>query len=198
MRDASNSGHPVPMHARPEDRYGGVKVGSAFFGWLTATGTTALVTALVSAVGGALGLAMTRDAGQAAREAAQNPQTVETVGLLGAIVLLVILFVAYYCGGYVAGRMARFNGIKQGVAVWVWGLVIALVITLLGAIVGSQFDPLATVNGLPQLPVTVNISTTGGIITALAAAAVSLLGAILGGLAGMRFHRNVDRAGFVS
>jgi hypothetical protein len=38
-------------------------------------------------------------------------------------VLLVILFVAYYCGGYAAGRMGRFNGMKQGIAVWLWALV---------------------------------------------------------------------------
>jgi len=49
-----------------------------------------------------------------------------TVGWIGAIALLVVLFVAYFSGGYVAGRMARFNGLKQGLAVWVWALVIAM------------------------------------------------------------------------
>ena len=47
-------------------------------------------------------------------------------------------FVAYYCGGYVAGRMARFDGVKQGVAVWVWALVIAIIVTVLGAVGGSS------------------------------------------------------------
>jgi hypothetical protein len=37
--------------------------------------------------------------------------------------------------------------------------------------------------------------TTGGIIAAVAAVLVTLAGAILGGLAGMRFHRTVDRTG---
>ena len=53
---------------------------------------------------------------------------VGTVTLAGGIALLVVLFVAYYCGGYVAGRMARFNGARQGLAVWVWALVIAAVV----------------------------------------------------------------------
>ena len=37
--------------ARQKDAYGGIKVGSAFFGWLTATGTAVLLTALVAAAG---------------------------------------------------------------------------------------------------------------------------------------------------
>lgn len=36
--------------------------------------------------------------------------------------------------------------------------------------------------------------TTGGLIALLAVAAASLVGALLGGLAGMRFHRKVDQA----
>ena len=35
--------------AREKEEYGGVKVGSAFFGWLTATGTAVLLTALAAA-----------------------------------------------------------------------------------------------------------------------------------------------------
>jgi hypothetical protein len=38
--------------------------------------------------------------------------------------------------------------------------------------------------------------TSSGIVTAVALIVVSLVGALLGGLAGMRFHRRVDRAGF--
>jgi hypothetical protein len=37
--------------------------------------------------------------------------------------------------------------------------------------------------------------TTGGIIVAVGVVVVSLVGALLGGLAGMRYHRRVDRAG---
>jgi hypothetical protein len=43
--------------------------------------------------------------------------------------------------------------------------------------------------------VTPETATTTGILTALGAAAVTLVGAILGGLAGMRYHRKVDRVG---
>jgi hypothetical protein len=171
--------------AREKERYGGVKPGSAFFGWLTATGTAVLLTALLAAGGTAVGLATDTSAAQAAR----------TVGVAGAIALLAILFVSYYCGGYVAGRMARFNGMKQGIAVWVWALLIAAVVAALGAVTGDRFDILARLNSFPRIPVSEGALSTGGILTALAVAAASLVGAILGGLAGMRFHRKVDKAG---
>ena len=31
-----------------------------------------------------------------------------------------LIFFAYLVGGYAAGRMARFAGAKQGIAVWLW------------------------------------------------------------------------------
>ena len=177
---------------RQKERYGGIKFGSAFFGWLTATGTAVLLTALVAAAGTAVGVATDTDAGQAVGQATQN---VSTVGIAGGIALAVILFVAYYAGGYVAGRMARFDGAKQGVAVWLWAVVIAIVVAVLGAVAGSKYNILGTLNSFPRLPIDEGSLTTGGIVALLVAALVSLAGAILGGLAGMRFHRKVDRAG---
>ncbi|HKG49769.1 MAG TPA: hypothetical protein VKB14_04980 [Actinomycetales bacterium] len=178
--------------AREKAAFGGVKVGSAFFGWLTATGTAVLLTALVAAAGTAVGVATGTDPGQAATQATQQPAT---VGLVGGIVLLAILFVAYYCGGYVAGRMARFNGARQGVAVWLWALVIAIVVAILGTAAGSKYNVLGQLNSFPRIPVNEGTLTTGGVIALIAVALASLAGAILGGLAGMRFHRKVDKAG---
>ena len=66
--------------------------------------------------------------------------------------LLVIVFLAYYAGGYVAGRMARFNGAKQGVAVWLWALVVAAVVAVLGMVAGDQYDILADLNTFPRIP----------------------------------------------
>jgi hypothetical protein len=91
--------------------------------------------------------------------------------------------------------MARFNGAKQGVAVWLWAVVIAIVVAVLGAVAGSKYNILGTLNSFPRLPVDEGSLTTGGVIALLVAALVSLAGAVLGGLAGMRFHRKVDKAG---
>jgi hypothetical protein len=178
--------------AREKEEHGGIKWGSAFFGWLTAAGTAILVTALLSAIGAAVGLGALSGPAQAEREASQNA---ETVGIVGGVAVLVVLFVAYFAGGYVAGRMARFDGAKQGLAVWLWALVIAVIVAVVVAVAGSEYNVLSQLNSLPRVPISEGDLATGGIITAVAAIVASLGGAILGGLAGMRFHRKVDRTG---
>jgi hypothetical protein len=177
---------------RQKERFGGIKWGSAFFGWLTATGTAVLLTAVVAAVGGAVGVATNTSAGTAVQQGTQNAST---VGLAGGIALALVLFLAYYCGGYVAGRMARFDGAKQGVAVWIWAVVIALLAATAVAAAGTKYNVLGTLNSFPRIPVDEGSLTTGGLVALVVAALVSLAGAVLGGLAGMRFHRHVDRAG---
>lgn len=183
--------HHVAPVAAGREQFGGVKVGSAFFGWLTATGAAVLLTALVAAAGLAVGVATDTDVEGAAADAAANP---ETVGLVGAAVLLVVIFVAYFCGGYVAGRMARFDGAKQGLAVWLWTIAIALLVAALAAVAGERYDVLSQVNVFPRIPVGEGDLTTGGLVALVVVAVASLLGAVAGGLAGMRFHRRVDAA----
>ncbi|MET3351646.1 hypothetical protein ACQCSV_00155 [Pseudarthrobacter sp. S3] len=178
--------------AREKEQFGGIKVGSAFFGWLAATGMAVLLTAFVGAAGTAVGLANNTDVNDAANQVTTNG----TVGLVGIIVLLAILFVSYYSGGYVAGRMARFNGARQGFMVWIWALIAAVVIALLGIIAGQQFNVLANLNSFPRIPINEGELTLTSIIAAVVVALVALVGAVLGGLAGMHFHRKVDRAGF--
>jgi hypothetical protein len=177
---------------REKDQYGGIKFGSAFFGWLTATGTAVLLTALVAAIGAGVGLGSQTDVDEAADAAASNA---DTVTIVSAVVLAVVLFVAYFCGGYVAGRMARFDGLKQGAAVWLWAVVIAIVVAILTAVAGSQFDVLGNLNAFPSIPVDEGDLTVASIVTVVVAAVIARVGAIVGGLAGMRFHRKVDRAG---
>ncbi len=181
---------------RQKEQYGGIKPGSAFFGWLTATGTAVLLTALLAAIGTAVGVTTGTSVSDAAGQATSNGQTAQTVGLAGGIALLVVLFLAYYCGGYVAGRMARFNGLRQGLAVWLWAVLIAVLVAVVGAVAGNQYDVLSQLNSFPRIPVNAGDITTGGLIALLAVAAASLVGALLGGLAGMRFHRKVDKAAF--
>ncbi|MDJ0379062.1 hypothetical protein [Cryobacterium sp. PH31-L1] len=177
---------------REKAQFGGMKFGSAFFGWLTATGTAVLLTALLAAIGTVIGFSTNLDPGQVTNDAADNAGT---IGVVAAIVFAAIVLVAYYCGGYVAGRMARFDGLKQGVAVWLWTIIIAIVLTIVGFIAGNQADVLSGLTSVPRIPLNGNDVTAASITTTIIALAISLLGAILGGLAGMRYHRRVDSAG---
>ncbi len=167
--------------ARQKERFGGMKFGSCFFGWLTATGTAVLLTGLLTAAGAAIG--SRTDAGQAGAQ---------TLGLAAGIALLAVTLVAYFAGGYVAGRMARFNGLKQGLGVWLWALVAAVVLAVLTLAAGARFDALSNLNAVPQLPISSQTATAGSIILAVGLVVLALVGALLGGLAGMRYHRRVD------
>jgi hypothetical protein len=161
--------------------FGGIKWGAAFFGWLSATGLAVLLVALVSAADVGLGLT--------------DGASAEAIGLRGAVALLVVLFLSYLAGGYVAGRMARFTGLRQGLAVWLIGLVVVLVVSGAVALLGSEYNVLARLQ-LPRIPVEEGTATTAGLATLGAVALATLLGALLGGGLGTRYHRKVDRAGF--
>ncbi len=178
--------------AAQHDRFGGIKWGAAFFGWLSANGLAVILLAVLSAAGVAFGLTQVSSAGQAADAATQQA---DTIGIVGGIALLVVLFLAYLAGGYVAGRMARFDGARQGIAVWVIGLLVLVALAVLGAVLGAEYNVLSRLN-LPSIPLSGDTLTTAGIIAGIAALLVTLLGAVLGGKLGERFHRKVDRAGF--
>jgi amino acid transporter len=173
--------------AREKAEFGGMKFGSAFFGWLTATGLAVLLLGILSGIG--VGVAATNGD---AKNAAQDNATTTTI--VSAIVLLVVVFVAYFAGGYVAGRMARFNGVRQGVAVWLWAVIVTVVLAIIGVIAGSQFDVLNRLGTIPTGSINGN-ATAGGIITLVLVVILALVGAILGGLTGMRYHRKVDKVG---
>jgi hypothetical protein len=173
----------VAMHDRQRIRFGGISWGSAFFGLLSAIGLAALLLGIVAAAGVAIGVSEIKDV---------THGNADTIGLGGAILVLAILALSWFCGGYVAGRMARFDGIRQGMAVWVWTVVIGVALAIAAVIGGSDYDVFAQLN-LPNVAVGDQTLTTGGAITLAAACVVTLVFAVLGGKVGDRFHRRVDR-----
>jgi hypothetical protein len=177
------------VRARQRAEYGGINWGAAFFGWLVAVGVAVLLTGLLAAAGAAIGLTES----STASDAQAQP---ETLSLAGAIALLVLLAVAYYCGGYVAGRMSRFDGARQGIGAWVVGLVITLAIAIVAIVLGAEYNVVERAN-LPRLPIGEETLTLGGAVATGAILVGTLLFAALGGVAGARYHRKVDRAGFV-
>jgi hypothetical protein len=189
--DGATVSRATPREAVAAQRavFGGIKWGAAFFGWLSANGLAVILIAVLSAAGVALGLAQGVDTADEAAEQA------EAIGIGGGIAILVVLFLAYLAGGYVAGRMARFDGARQGVAVWLIGLLVVLVLAAAGILLGAQYNVLQQLN-LPRIPIEEGTATSAGIITLVALLVVTLLGALIGGKLGERYHRKVDRAGF--
>jgi hypothetical protein len=173
----------VAMHDRQRVRFGGIQWGSAFFGLLSAIGLAAILLGIVAAAGVTIGVSKIEDV---------TKGNAETIGLGGAILVLAILALSWFCGGYVAGRMARFDGMRQGIGVWVWTVVIGLVLAIAAIIGGSEYDVFARLN-LPNVAVGDQTLTTGGAITLAAGLIVTLIAALAGGKVGDRFHRRVDR-----
>jgi MFS family permease len=171
------------------DRFGGIKWGAAFFGWLSANGLAVILVALLSAGGVAIGLTQGLDSADEALEESA------TIGLAGGIAIVVVLFLAYLAGGYVAGRMSRFDGLRQGLAVWLIGLLVVAALAIAGAVFGAEYNVLQRLD-LPRIPIDEGTGTTGGIIALAAVLLATLIGAIVGGKLGTRYHRRVDRAGF--
>ena len=184
-RDMATGAHDV--RARQRDEFGGFNWGSAFFGWLVAIGLGALLTAILAAAGTAIGLT---SVGESDAEA-----NADTIGIGGGILLLVVSMIAYYAGGYVAGRMSRFDGARQGFGVWVFGLIVTIAIAAAGWILGDEYNLLEQLN-LPRIPVDTGDLTTGGLIALAAIVLGTLFAAITGGKVGQRYHNKVDRAGF--
>src|SRR5204862_4292341 len=115
-----------------------------------------------------------------------------TIDVVGGIVLICIFALAYFCGGYVAGRMSRFDGFRQGVATWIVGLILTGLLAAAGAIWGSKYDVLGALH-MPRIPVDEGTIATGGAVALAVALVASLLFATLGGKAGERYHGRVDR-----
>ena len=173
---------------RQKDEFGGINWGASFFGWLVAVGVAALLTSLLVAAGAAIGLTETTES-----EATANA---EELSLGGGIALLVVLMLAYYAGGYVAGRMSRFDGGRQGLGTWAIGLIVTVGLAVAGVILGDQYNVLEGLN-LPSVPVGDQSFASGAVIAIVAILIGTALAAVAGGKVGERYHRRVDRAGFI-
>ena len=157
--------------AEARARYGGTSPPAVVAGGLAGLGTASLLGGLASAVGLQVGQGV----------ADQTAQAPFAVG--GAVAAVVVLALSALAGGWVAGRVARFDGARNGLLA---GLVLAVLVGLLGAVVtaahAGALSPLASDGTL----------TTAAVVAAVVGLAVSLLAGLLGGRVGARWHRDVD------
>ena len=165
------------IHAARE-RFGGIDVPATLVGMLTALSTVLILAGLVGAAIGVVGY-------QTGLE--ENAQDLSIGSLIGGVA---ILFVAYVVGGWAAGRIARYDGARNGFATGVWTLIFAAILAALGAWAGSEYDVFQNVQ-LPQW-FDADALTTEAIISGVAAVAAMFIGGMLGGLWGERYHRRAD------
>jgi MFS family permease len=170
---------PYAGIAAAHDRFGGIDIPASLIGMLTALSTTLILAGLIGAALGAVDY-------QSGLEG--DARDISTWSMVGGVA---VLFVAYVIGGWAAGRMARYDGARNGFATGVWTLILGAILAGLGAWIGSEYDVFRNVD-LPQWFST-DAFTTRAIITGVAAIAAMFAGAILGGLWGEHYHRRADR-----
>lgn len=167
------------------ERYGGLNLGAAFFGWLVAVAMIVLLAGVVTAVAAAIDREIQLTQSEVEAEGA-------TAGLVVAIVVIAVFAIAYYFGGYVAGRMSRFDGGRQGLGVWVLGLLITIIAVVVGVVFGQEYNVLDEVN--PPNVDAPEDAGTGAIVAGVVLLVVSALAAMAGGKAGRHYHTKVDAA----
>jgi cytochrome bd-type quinol oxidase subunit 2 len=157
---------------------------AVFFGLLAGLGLACL---LVLMVLGGLIAAGTSDVGNTAAS------QVHRLSVGGGAILVAIVALSYLAGGYVAARMARFDGWRQGLGVWLLTALIVLAVAVSAWLAGGRVNPGDSIS-LPANPIHEGPLTNGWMAAAVGAV-VALASAIGGGVVGERFHRAVDRAG---
>jgi hypothetical protein len=170
---------PYAGIAVAHERFGGIDIPASIVGMLTALSTTIILAGLVGAALGAVDY-------QTGLEG--DAKDIATWSMVGGVA---VLFVAYLIGGWAAGRMARYDGARNGFATGVWTLVLGGILAGLGAWIGSEYDVFRNVD-LPQWFST-DAFTTRAIISGVAAILAMFVGGILGGMWGERYHRRADR-----
>ena len=172
---------------RLRDMYGGVDWLASFLGFVFALVAGAVFAAIAGVVLGPLGfsLNLTDPLGAAV--------------ITGLVLLGVLIFLTYFFGGYVAGRLARFDGGRNGAMLLVWTLLTGLLL-LLAAGVFSGFLPGGAADAIggfvdATLAALDSLSSAGvvGIVVAVGTLLLALLGGLLGGRLGSRYHAEIDR-----
>ena len=111
----------------------------------------------------------------------------EELGTGGGLIVAAVLFIAYLFGGYVAGRMARRAGALNGFLVFVMGVLVAVLVAALVNLLADGDDILANLRNV-GIPTTGSEWGDAGTVAGIASLVAIVVGPILGGLLGERWH----------
>lgn len=161
-------------------RFGGLDLLGSLFGALATIGSLVIVGGLLAAIFGTDALVV--------------DTSLDSIDLVTDEAMLVgaaTIFLSFLIGGWAAGRSARFDGVANGLMSVAWVLLLGLGLGALGAFVGDEYDVFVGA-GLPSFET--DELATWGIVAFLAAFALMLVAAALGGALGEAWHRRADRS----
>ncbi len=179
---------PYTREERLRDVYGGVDWLASFIGCVFALVFGGVLLLLISGlVLGPLGFTLDLEG-----------REIDSALITGLAIVGVILFLAYFLGGYVAGRLVRFDGGRNGAATVGWGILLGVIFAVFGFLFasllpGAVFELL---RGLRDgvLAAVGDLTTLGlvGAGIAVGALLLVLLGGFIGGRLGNRYHTRID------
>jgi hypothetical protein len=174
---------------RLRDMYGGVDWLASFLGFIFALVAGSLFSLVAGLVVAPLGVSMDLAGSE-----------IGPAAITGLVLVAILVFLTYFFGGYVAGRLARFDGGRNGAMLLLWTGVTVLVLALINAVL-SGFLPEGISEDIDNLIQNLLFSTIGslsglgiaGVLIFVGALLVALLGGFLGGRLGSRYHAEIDR-----
>lgn len=168
------------------ERFGGIDTPAALMGMFAALGVLVFLGALIAAGAGGIDYQLN------AIDVDGNLQEVE---VLGAAMAFVIVLISFLLGGWAAGRMARYDGLMNGIGVALWTILVVAIFAALGAFLGAEYNALQQA-GLPDWfsQLSGDDVTAGAILAAVLMTVAVFAGAMVGGHLGAGYHRKVDAA----
>lgn len=172
---------------RVRARYGGFSWGVDFIAFAVASFFTVVFLAIVGALIGGVGYQLDAPVPPLGGAFASPSQPLGVSGVVGALVAVAL---AYLIGGYAAGRMARFDGVQNGLGAVIWTIVVGIILGLVGAVFGTKS------NVASQLHLTINTTalTLAGLISLAITLLVMVVAVAIGGRLGAAYNHKIDRA----
>ncbi len=174
--------------ARLRDIYGGVDWLASFLGFVFALVAGTVLAGISGLVLVSLGFTADFIGGEL------GPAAITGLAVIG-----IALFLTYFLGGYVSGRLARFDGGLNGGMVVLWTVLVAILAVLAGGVF-SGFLPAEVSNAFQAFVQGVARPTVTGLVQdgvvgigiLFGAALLALLGGFVGGRVGGRYHSDID------
>jgi hypothetical protein len=174
---------------RLRDMYGGVDWLASFIGFIFALVAGSFFSLVAGVVVAPLGVSMDLAGSE-----------IGPAAITGLVLVAILVFLTYFFGGYVAGRLARFDGGRNGAMLLLWTGVTVLVLALINAVL-SGFLPEGISENIDSLIQNFLFSTIGGlsglgiagVLIFVGALLVALVGGFFGGRLGSRYHAEIDR-----
>lgn len=179
-------GYPQGAEGREErlrEVYGGVDWLASFIGCILAIVCSGILLALAGLLLQPLGFTLNL----AGRE-------IDAIIITGLVVVGFVLFAAYFLGGYVTGRLVRFDGGRNGAMTVLWGLLLSVIFVLFGSFLPGPFRLLQDFVETSVLPAIGGLMEVGlmGLGIVVGALLLELLGGFLGGRLGNSYHTRID------